>query len=232
MKRAFKRTIITLFILLGVLDPGPPRAASGAVDLALVLAIDCSDSVDDGEYRLQIQGLAGAFQNQEVIDALSHGPLGQIEVAVLEWSGARSQRVVVTWMLVDGKATAAALAARILSAPRLPPSGGTSLSGAVDAGVATLLAAPLAADRQVIDVSSDGINNTGDPPELARNDAVSLGITVNALAILTEVPYLKAYFERKLIGGSGSFALPADDYLAYHDAILKKLLREIVRPVS
>lgn len=219
-------------VLFGLALSCQSLAASTEVDLALVLAVDTSDSVDDGEYRLQMQGLADAFQNQDVIDAVRRGPLGRIEVAVIEWSGASSQQVVVPWMVVDGEAAGAVLAARILRAPRLTPKGGTSLSGAVDASVATCLAAPYHAERQVIDVSSDGINNNGDPPELARNDAVTLGITVNALAILTEVPYLKAYFERRLIGGRGSFAVEADDYNAYHDAILRKLLREIVQPVS
>lgn len=218
-------------VLLALVLSGSARVTA-TVDLALVLAVDTSYSVDDGEYVLQMRGLAEAFRNPDVIDAIGRGPLGRMEVAVIEWSGSSTQRVVVPWMLVDGERAASLLALEILSAPRIPAGGGTSQSGAINASVALHLVAPYRAERRVIDVSSDGINNSGGPPELARNAAVNLSITINALAILTEVPYLKAYFERKLIGGRGSFADAADNYEAYQQAILRKLLREIVQSVS
>ena len=45
---------------------GPPPA----VDLALVLAIDSSASIDDGEYALQMAGIAAAFRDRAVWDEI------------------------------------------------------------------------------------------------------------------------------------------------------------------
>ncbi len=201
------------------------------VDLALVLAIDCSDSVDDGEFRHQLDGIARAFRHPSVIAAIREGSLQRIAVLAIEWSTPNAPVVIVDWSIVDSEAAAAAVARKVERARRLVI-GGTSISAAIDASSALLIAAPLRASRMVIDISSDGTNNTGGRPELARDRAVALGITVNGLVILNEVPYLKFYFENRVIGGPGHFVIDAADYLAYEKAILKKLLREIVRPVA
>ena len=37
--------------------------AAGPVDLALVLAVDCSGSVDDTDFGIQMAGIAAAFRN-------------------------------------------------------------------------------------------------------------------------------------------------------------------------
>ena len=84
--------------------------------------------------------------------------------------------------------------------------------------------------RRVIDVSADGGNNNGFRPEIARDDAVARGITVNGLTIINEVPYLDKYFQRRVTGGPGSFVIVANDYAAYRDAILRKLILEILGP--
>ena len=201
------------------------------VDLALVLAIDCSDSVDDTEFRQQLDGIARAFRHQAIIDAIKDGPTGRVAVTAIEWSNPQSPTVVVKWMVVDGASSAESFARQIERAKRLVI-GGTSISAAIDASTALLLSAPYRAGRLVADISSDGINNTGDRPEVARDRAISLGVVINGLTILNEVPYLALYFKNRVIGGSGSFVVDAADYLAYEKAILQKLLREIVRPMS
>ena len=75
---------LLLFILLAVTAfPAQPRA-SNTVDVQLVLAIDCSYSVDAREYELQRSGLAAAFRNDEVLRAIQSGPHRSIAVAVVQ----------------------------------------------------------------------------------------------------------------------------------------------------
>ena len=56
------------------------------------------------------------------------------------------------------------------------------------------------------------------------------GITINGLTILNEWPTLDTYFESNVVGGTGHFVIPANDYEAYGEAIFRKLLREITGP--
>ena len=50
-----------LLAWFGALAIAPKAQAEIAVDLALVLAIDCSLSVDDFDYRLQLRGTGQAM---------------------------------------------------------------------------------------------------------------------------------------------------------------------------
>ena len=210
-----------------------PRAATpdegGGVDLALVLAVDCSFSVDSREFRLQMQGLGKAFLRPEVWRAIGAGPRQRIAVMVFQWSDQLNQRVVVPWTTLSGEADARALGLVLQRTPRQIAQGGTALADALMFLAEQLAAGPRAA-RLVIDVSSDGRNNTGPPVSLARDRIVASGITINALPILNEWPTLDVYFENQVAGGAGHFVLPANDYEAYGEAIFRKLLREITGP--
>ena len=88
----------------------------------------------------------------------------------------------------------------------------------------------------MIDISGDGYNNRGRPVELARDEAVATGITINGLPIVNDRPNpwggrpafdLDRYFEQRVIGGPGAFMLVAEDYTAFASAIFSKLLLEI-----
>lgn len=205
--------------------PGP---APPPVDLALVLAVDGSSSVDAREFRLQMRGYADAFRNPRVIQAARTGSRGRIAVTLVQWSNLHDQRQVVPWTVLDGPEAAGRLAAAIEAAPREVPSGSTSISGAIDFSARLLRDRRIDATRRVIDVSGDGLNNMGRPPSAARDAAVEAGITVNGLAITTEIPALDIYYEDNVIGGSGAFAIATDSFDSFPEAILKKLLREIV----
>jgi hypothetical protein len=89
--------------------------------------------------------------------------------------------------------------------------------------------APPAA-RRVIDLSSDGPSNVGEDVKTARDSLVNKGITINALAILNEWRKLDLYFQKEVVGGEGSFVVPANDLGAYADAIVFKLIKEITGP--
>lgn len=88
--------------------------------------------------------------------------------------------------------------------------------------------------RRVIDLSADAGNYGGRPiaEELAD------GITINGLAIARHGsgrPYmgmpLEDHFRNDIIGGPGAFVITAGQELSFADAVLKKLVLEIVGAV-
>ena len=66
-------------------------------DLALVLAVDVSGSVDPQEYRAQMDGMATALKDPLVSEALVRA---QARGALVQWTGARRQRVTEDWTSV------------------------------------------------------------------------------------------------------------------------------------
>jgi len=61
-----------------------------------------------------------------------------------------------------------------------------------------------------------------------REIAVRAGVTVNGLAILSEESDLERYYLTNVIGGPAAFVMLADDYEDFADAVIRKLIREIV----
>jgi len=201
--------------------------AQTQVDLALVLAVDASGSVDQHRFELQKQGYAAAFRSPRVLNAIRSGLTQSIAVTMFQWTGPRLQVHVVPWMLIKDEASAYAFAAAIEAAPRQLFGGGTSISGAIDYGRLLLAQNEFTPSRRVIDVSGDGSNNSGRPVTFARDDAARAGIGVNGLPILSIEPGLDRYYRDYVIGGPGAFMVPADSYDTFADAILKKLITEI-----
>ena len=105
----------------------------------------------------------------------------------VEWSGAFDQQIIVPWIVIEQPADGLAFAERLLQSP-LRRMGYTSISGVIDFGVRQLRQSGLRADRQVIDISGDGANNTGRTVILARDGALARGITINGLPIMLKRP--------------------------------------------
>jgi len=224
-----RATVLASILYLG-LAAAPAAQNPYPVDLELVLAIDCSYSVDAQEFALQKIGLAAAFRHPAVVAAIQAGAHGAIGVAVVQWSGAANQSTVVPWTLVTDAGSAAALAARIEATPRMTQEGATSITAMVAYGIGLFEANRLAGARRVIDISADGRNNTGHRIRAVAPLAAIANVTVNGLAILNEVPTLRFYFEKYVIAGADAFAVQANDYGHYAAAILRKLIREIGNP--
>ena len=72
----------------------PPRAC----ELALVLAVDVSGSVDEREYAIQMQGLAAALRDGIVVDALIEQ---QAMLTLIQWTGSSRQRQTIPWTPVS-----------------------------------------------------------------------------------------------------------------------------------
>ncbi|OIP83527.1 MAG: hypothetical protein AUK37_07150 [Rhodobacterales bacterium CG2_30_65_12] len=199
---------------------------------ALALGLDVSGSVDSQEYRLQLDGLAGALTHPEVVRALLGGAAAPVRLMVYEWSGPAHQRIVADWTAIADAATLEGFAARLMATTRAPAPPSTALGAALAAGAA-LLAGQSACWRQTLDISGDGMSNTGPRPQDIAPAALD-GITVNALAILTDDAGtrtdgtdLAGYFEAYLVRGPGAFVEQAAGFADYERAMRRKLLREL-----
>jgi hypothetical protein len=210
--------------------------AEGEVDLALVLAVDVSRSMDPDEQELQRQGFVEAFRSARVHEAIRSGTIGRIVVAYMEWSGDSEQKVVVPWTVLEGPESAVQFADHLASAP-ISRIYQTSISGAIRAGAKLLDGTGLEPLRRVIDISGDGPNSSGAPPTVARDDAVAKGITINGLPIMLKRPTgygdmenLDLYYRDCVIGGQGAFIVPVRERQQFADAIRTKIIREIAGP--
>jgi hypothetical protein len=228
------RLIASMLVLVSgfLLTSGPSRAGS-EVDLALVLAVDISNSMDPEEQELQRQGFVQAFRSPLVHEAIRSGMLGRIAVVYAEWAGSTIQHVMVPWTEIEGAEDAFSFAERLARAPvRRGPR--TSISGAIDFGVRLLSESNVEPVRQVIDISGDGANNQGRPVTPARDEALAKGITINGLPLMLKRPTsswdnenLDEYYRDCVIGGPGAFMIPVRERHQFAEAIRTKIIREI-----
>ncbi|HET6467348.1 MAG TPA: DUF1194 domain-containing protein [Geminicoccaceae bacterium] len=227
--------IAALAVAVGAV--GAVRAEDLPVDLELVLAVDISGSIDPWEASQQREGYIAAMADEAVVHAIRSNFHQRIAVAYIEWGGADHQRTVLPWTVIDDRASAEAFAGALAEASAVRAMY-TSISHAIDYAVPMFEGNGYAGERQVIDVSGDGPNNRGRPLADARADALAKGITINGLPILNDrtQPWdsptpvemqLDKYYAEHVIGGPGAFIVIADDFRAFRDAILSKLIREI-----
>jgi len=222
---AVLRALVCLLLL--TVPAAAQRGSGEPVDLALVLAVDASGSVDQIRFELQKQGYVAAFRHPRVIGAITSGPTQSIAVIMMQWTGPALQVVAVPWTRISDAASANAFADKVAAAPRALFGGGTSISGAIDASIGLLFDNPYRAARRVIDISGDGSNNRGRAANAARDEAVAQGVGINGLPILALESDLDRYYEQNVIGGPGAFVIAARDFETFGEAILKKLIAEI-----
>ena len=215
---------LAAFAALSIAAPVP---AGTPVDLELVLAVDASSSVDDGEFALQMRGLASAFRHPGVHAAIHNVGDDGVAVTLIQWSDHAWQVVAVDWTLIRDPVGALAMADKIDHAGRAVPGGGTAIYGVVNTALHELDRNGFDGRRRVIDVSGDGTSDLAVPTSAARKRAVGRGVVINGLAILNDEPELDAYYRRFVIGGEGAFVMTAADYNDFAEAIAAKLIREI-----
>ena len=225
------RSLLLGLLIVFMADVRGARANGNAVDLALVLAIDISRSVNNDEYLLQRGGLAYAIRHPDVVAAIKSGQLKRIAVTVVQWSDYEAQVVVVPWMVISDTKSAIRFSNRVAKAVRFYGGHGTHVAGMIKFGAQLLEDVPFIASRKVIDISGDGRDNITSAPGRHRDDAVAAGITINGLAIENEEKDLRHYYRDYVIGGPGAFVIRTQRYKDYGDAMQKKLVREIAPKV-
>ena len=199
-----------------------------ACETALLLAVDVSGSISDREYTLQINGIADALGDPEILKALVQG---QDALAIVQWSGSGRQTIALAWQHLLTEGQVAALAGEIRAIPR-PWNTATAIGEAVHVSIAQFSWAP-DCGRRVIDVSGDGVENDGMTLPAAHAEAVADGITINGLAIEIGggVSLLTDYYRKHVIT-EGGFVVTAAGVSDFPRAIHEKLLRELTKPVS
>ena len=234
------RTVLAL--LFSMLLLAPISAGASQCRLALVLALDVSGSVNDTEYRQQLDGLASALESPEVRQAVLSGAAA-VRLAAFEWSSQNHQFVVQPWITLDSHAAIDEAAMRIRTYQKRRAGLKTALSTAL------LFAAQMLQDqpdcwKHTIDVSGDGKNNIGPDLSLIYRLEAFADVTVNALVVGNPASArqtvadeelakgaLKLYYDQTVVHGPGAFSIVADGYRDYARAMRKKLLREMDPPV-
>jgi hypothetical protein len=235
------RLLVTLLIAVSLLVGPRPRPARAAeqVDLLLILATDVSRSIDEEKFELERRGYAAALSDPAVMQAIASGPNAKIAVAVVEWAGAYSQRLVIDWTLIRNADDAKVLVGRLLESPR-SFADRTAIGAAIDFARAQFAHSPYSSDRRVIDVSGDGTNNSGRDVRAARDDALAGQVTaINGLVILSDHPSpfnpdhtnppggLDNYYRENVVGGSNAFVMVAENFESFGKSLVAKLIREI-----
>jgi len=204
------------------------------VGLELVLLVDVSGSVDNGEYLLQKTGYRDAFQSAAVQSAILGSVGGAIAVTYVEWSGNNQQNQQVGWTLIDSAADADAFGDAIFATSRAF-NGNTAIQDAIMFGAGAFAGNGFEGARLVIDVSGDGRDNattdcnTGANPNCGVDFAIGAGVdTINGLAILGEAGLL-TYYQNNVAGGAGGFAVAVNSFGDFGTAIEGKLQREIAQ---
>jgi Mg-chelatase subunit ChlD len=200
------------------------------MDVALVLAVDGSGSINTEEFFFQQQAIVAALRDRDVLEAFTRE--GTVAVAVLYWGDAEWPVQQTEFVHIEGAEDVERLVSDIESMPRRVL-GNTGLSMGLSAAL-DMLQTVGCAHRLVINVSADGTdtispnrkNRTPSLPEV-RARAGAANVTINALAISTEHANLKFYFENEVIVGSDAFVVEIKHTSDYAETLRRKLIREI-----
>jgi len=228
---AGRLAMLGLLAMLAASAPSALLAAAQAeqVDLALVMAVDVSESVDDARFTLQMDGIARALESREVQASVLSGPHQAMLLALVQWSN----RPVLSlpWTLLTSGADVQQFAARVRRLRRAS-NGFTCMSVALRSIADKLLTQlPVPAERVVVDVSGDGRDNCNplETVDQVRDELASSGVTLNGLPILEgdEAATLEGWYRDHLIGGPNAFLVPAESFDDFDRAIRRKFVTEM-----
>ncbi|HEV7439359.1 MAG TPA: DUF1194 domain-containing protein [Methylobacterium sp.] len=229
----------------------PARAAEESAAMALVVSVDVSQSVDEARFRLQMEGIAEALEDPAVLAAITGNP-GGILFALVTW--ADKADLTLPWIRIATRRDAAAVAGRVRAVPR--QAGTFTCLGQMlrTISASVLPSLPVPADRVVIDVSGDGIDNCADPEAIhdERDALLATGATINGLPILVpgendvvgvgafRAPgyglrelkdggetTLDRWHKAHVVGGPAAFVLAARGYGDFARALRQKFVIEI-----
>jgi len=204
-------------------------ADENRVDLKLVLAVDASGSVDQQEFALQMGGIAAAFRDPAVREAIRSGPKKRIAVNVTVWAQHEVPKDSTGWSVLATDSDIERFAAMVGAFPRRV-NGGTGMGSGLAAALHAIESSGIEAPREIVDISGDGAESPARDyvvmmPQ-ARQMASARGVVVNGLAILGETG-VDQWYRRNVLVGQGSFMIVAQDYDDFAEAMRRKLLREI-----
>ena len=211
------RKMLTALSVAAVMVFAAGKAEAAPVPVSLVLAIDASGSISGPEYILQRNAYAS------VLGGALISITGEIAIGVVEFG--QNVQTVFGLTVIDSQADKDALVAAINAMNRTGiATGATAIGDAVNAAQAMLAASGHAVDNRVIDVSTDGFNNTGANPSTATGAANAAGTVVNCLAIGANASCGFMNIASNL--ALGGFSVAAPDFAAFEDALEQKIAQE------
>ncbi len=213
--------LASIFCLLWLTSP------ASACETALLLTMDVSNSVDPGEYRLQIDGLADALEDPEIAEILVRD---RVALSVIQWSGIGSQQHTLPWSRMHSAGDVARFSAAARAMPRAFILSDTAPAEAL--GYALDRFTQVAdCKRRIVDVSGDGTPNAGSEVGPLRQRAERMGVTINGVAIESLGIAITNFYRKVLITRDG-FVITARGHRDYPRAIRIKILREISRAIG
>ena len=224
-----------LVLLLSCLPFAAPAQAANPVDIAIVVSLDRSESIDADDARTQIDGLVFTLRHSRFRDSVAAGWFGSVALTVVTWSSFGRHEVILPWMQIAG-AGDADVAATILeldyARQRVARHGTqTDIAFAIEVGMNQLDTLPWEASKSVINVVADGISNIGRVAMVDRDVALARGFTVNGLIMArgSAIEVISRYFRREVIGGPTAFLQVSASNEDFARAMLRKILLEMVR---
>lgn len=201
LKEKLLAGIVALPLLVG---------ATGANAAIIGLVIDGSGSISAGDFTLQKQGYVNALttllnaDGQNTIGVWQFSTGVQLEFALTNIATAQDKQDLLD--AIDGMTQLAGL---------------TAIGDGVNAAAAAIGAwAGAGGPTKIIDVSTDGFNNTGADPNTASSNAFGAGIAVNCLGV---GPGASCSFNDPNFG----FDIIAPNFAAFETAITQKLSVEL-----
>ncbi len=219
-----KALVLSLFITLVPLG-------SRACEVALVVALDVSRSVDKFEYVLMRNGIGHAFLDDDIIRLISWMP-GGMQVTVTQWGGSGQQRQPIAWRRLSNRESVIEFVEDLITINRGFWMAETSVSEALLHADLMFHQLENPCRRQVIDVSGDGISNAGPEAKPISDTIATRGITINGLVVAGARPDPVVYYLSEVVRGPLSFVEVTHSYDDYDQAMKRKLLRELTPNLS
>jgi len=225
------RWVVVLYLTLS------PMVVQAACRQALALGLDVSASIDNGEFELQMKGLANALLTKEVQTAFLALPEAPVRLYVFIWAGQGGPQTILPWTEIEDETDLVAVANVLNSQIRQRFSSKTALGEAMKFG-RNALQTQNECWRLTLDISGDGKSNTGVKPRELRLTSSLTGITINALAVGQEHTFLLGtgdivnadlvdYFTTNVIQGPDAFVEIAIGFRVFEEAMKRKLLKEL-----
>lgn len=232
----FASLLALLLFLQG--SPGQAEPQNYSVDVALVFAIDGSGSIEGYEFNFQMDALANAIVQSDVIQAIEAGFNQRIAVNYVIWGDAELPSQTGIWRIIENANDARSFSSEIKSLERRTM-GNTGVGAGMGDALLLLADLPFHTDRLVIDVSGDGTETTLNSRRgkrksepigntfLATALAQTMGVTINGLVLPSSDPNLAAWYRKNVQVGAQSFVIEASSIDDVSTAMHRKLLREV-----
>jgi uncharacterized membrane protein/PKD repeat protein/uncharacterized protein YegL len=201
---------------------------AGFVDAQLCIAMDGSGSISAAEFQLMVGGLAAAMRDDTAVPRNT-----TIEFSIIQFAG--STRTEIPPVVIVNEDAAEWVAQQIEQIGQI--NGGTPMQDAINLCADLLTNSPHTtyAQRQVINMVTDGEPNNAAATITARNNAIAagvdqinaeaIGVTNAAIAFLRDqLVYPEPGYEAPpFIPGQGGFVIRADTFEEFVESIAQKV---------